>query len=760
MERDTSGFVSELRVSAKPMAALLVVLGQVLVFVGGTQSDTFDQLEVVLLGVLVHVSSALVWWLDDLKPWAGRWLLVLVLVGSIHLGNGWLGMPQILTLLVIPTGLAAALISLPAATIIATSETLLLALLPQQAAVGADPATIAIALAVVWATLGVLYAVYHPVYQLNRWLSEYFKRGWRLLEEARDRKAEVEQALEDLSHANRQLALANERMTALRLIAEEAQEAKSQFVARVSHEFRAPLNMIIGLVDLMMESPETYAEEFPPDLWTDLEIVHRNCEHLSSMINDVLDLTQAETGRLVLHRRQVDLAEIIDGALTVVSPLIEKKRLDLQVMVPDELSQVYCDRTRIRQVVLNLLSNAARFTEKGGITIHIEDQGQTVTVGVTDTGPGISPQDAKRLFDPFYQLPSDRSPDKKRGSGLGLSISKQFIDLHGGRIWLQSELGAGTTFFFQLPVSPPVEHVARPGHQIREDWVWREHAFKTDRTVSVDQLLKPRVIVYDEVGGLYREFARRSEEVEFVDADDLDQAMRALQQCPAQAVVLNAAAPDDLLGLIEAFRRETSETPVVGCSVPRPAERALESGALGHLVKPVTQADLHRAVQAVGRPVRRVLLVDDDPDVLRLFARMLYVCDETLEVIGVSNGEQALDELRRRSYDLVLLDIVLPDTNGWEILDLIRQDGRMGDAPVFLVSAQDPADQPMKSRFLVATRGDGLSISELLHCSLEFSAHLLEPDRGLDRVRERTPDAGRASAGRVQRQGPTPDPLP
>jgi signal transduction histidine kinase len=170
----------------------------------------------------------------------------------------------------IPTCLAAALIGLPAATFVALWTTVLVLLLPKQVAGSMEWAATSVALAAIWGMLGMMVAVYHPVYQFARWSWEYYQRAQGSLMETRDRKAQLEQALDDLAHANRQLALTNERITALRLIAEDARKAKAQFVTRVSHEFRAPLNIIIGLVGLMVEKPETYAEELPPDLWKDL----------------------------------------------------------------------------------------------------------------------------------------------------------------------------------------------------------------------------------------------------------------------------------------------------------------------------------------------------------------------------------------------------------------------------------------------------------------------------------------------------------
>jgi signal transduction histidine kinase/CheY-like chemotaxis protein len=724
----TSGFEAEMRISPRPvLAALLAVEG--LLFLGAEILSypwhTVDRIISLLL--CLSVVSGIGWLIVGWKPLVGRWFTILVLVVAVHLTGLWLGMPASLALAVIPTALAVPLVGFTAAGITAIGESLLVVALAGYPASKGNSSDVFVAVIAIWAVFGAMYSVYHGVRQRSAWLGEYFERGQRFLEEARDHRAELEQALDDLAHANRQLALMNERVTALRLIAEEAQQAKTRFVAKVSHEFRTPLNMIIGLIDLMVESPEMYDVTLSPRMREDLKTVHRNCEHLADMVNDVLDLTRIEADRLVLHRERVDIGQVIGSAVEAVRPLLERKQLALHISVPEDLPQVYCDRTRIEQVILNLMSNAARYTEEGGITVRIARQDQHVRVSVADTGPGIPPKDVERIFEPFSQGTSDLWRDKG-GSGLGLSISKEFVELHGGRMWVESELGVGSTFTFELPISSPIAPVARPGYQIREDWIW--HA-RQSRPSFPDSHYNPRLIVCDETGDLYTVLSHHSAEVEFVDTRDLGQAVRASQQSPAHAIMLNATACDTAWSLIETIGQEAPGTPIIGCSVSCSLERARALGALGYLVKPVTRANLKQAIQAAGSPVKRVLIVDDDPDALRLFSRMLRVCDSTLEVVTASNGEEALDQLRHTPPDLMLLDIVMPDMDGWQVLELMAQDEQMQKVPTFFVSAQDLEEQPPLSRFLLVTMDEGLSLNRLLRCSLEISKLLLQPERVL-----------------------------
>lgn len=737
MKERASDFESDLRTSPKVVIGALAVAGWLLAVMAYFCPWTSQRAEVTGLALLLLGLSAIAWFLGGGSSLVGRWFTVVALTVMVLLAHVWLRLPGSLAWMAIPTGLSAALLGLSAAGVTALGQTVLLLLLPTFAgklsfwgpsnAVDAGWDAIGVALGAVWGALGVIVVMVHPMYRVAREASAYYQSTRSLLEEARDRRAEAEQALQDFANANRQLGLANERVATLRQIAEEARKAKMMFVAKVSHEFRTPLNMIIGLVALMVETPEIYDVAIPPEMKQDLEVVYRNCRYLANMVNDVLSLTQMEAGHVALHQERIDLGEIVESTAKSVHPLVQKKRLFLRAEIPDDLPEIYCDRTRIQQVVLNLVSNAVRFTEHGGITIRARQRDRHVVVSVADTGPGISPKDVERIFEPFCQGSLDFWRDKE-GSGLGLSISKQFVQLHGGRMWLESELGVGTTLFFELPISAPVEHVARPGHQIREDWVWREHAFRTERAGTAGLLAKPRLLVCDETGVLSSLMAAYADQIEFVEAHDLAQATRALEQCPAHIVMLNAASLDALCPLVERARAAMPDTPIVGCSVPRQIETAVEAGAHGYLVKPVTRDDLQRAIEAVGRPVRRVLIVDDDPDVLRLFTRMLRVCDETLSITTASSGDQALNAICADPPDLILLDVVMPGMDGWQVLKHLCQGRETAEPPVVLISARDLVDRPPASDLLVAAMGSGLSVSRLVRCSQVLSEALLAPE--------------------------------
>ena len=469
-----------------------------------------------------------------------------------------------------------------------------------------------------------------------------------------------------------------------------------------------------------------------------LEIVQRNTDHLATMINDVLDLSQAESGQLALHREWVELGTEIENALAaVVLLLIEKNGLYLQVTIADSFPQVYCDKTRIRQVILNLVSNAARFTERGGITVEARHQGHDVLISVADTGPGIAPSDLERIFEPFFQ--SDNVQPGLGGSGLGLNISQQIIERHQGRIWVESECGSasdgcGSTFSFRLPISPPVPALSPSAPPLQEDWVCDERP-SPPKLPEISR--RNRIMICDESGDLAPLLASYSDQIAWDESRTVPQAIEALQSRPVHTLILNSATAGRLVSMVGQARQALPEVPLIGCAFPPRKEHALEAGAVDYLVKPVRQEDLAEAMRRFGRPVKHVLIVDDDPHVLQLFTRMLTIVDERLAVTTAAGGAELLAELRRCAQhsqppDLVFLDIYLPDMTGWQVLEEKNQDEAICDVPVIVISGETLVQMPRHSPVLLATMGAGITTKKLLHCSRALSALLMKPDGELD----------------------------
>lgn len=725
----------ELRISPWPIYALLPLTGLLTVVLSDQVVFEPARVALLLFALLCYLGMGIAWLLERDRPRHSRWLLALLVVLLVNLGHSWLNVSGFYALASLPVLVAMALLGQrPALTVALIQSAWLVGgvVLGQDDAAGAAAALGFFPLAATWGTLLLLVLMHNPMHQIATWSWQQYARSQRLLVDARLRSEELAQVLDELVHANRQLDLLNERLNATRLLAEEAHKAKATFVAKVSHEFRTPLNMIIGLTDLLMETPDVYGDRLPAPLLEDLKIVHRNCTHLSSMINDVLDISQAESGRLSLRREWVDLRQDIATSLTVVQPLIEKKKLALEVRLDENIAEVYCDRTRIRQVLLNLVSNAARYTEQGQIRVELVRVDQCAQVSVRDTGPGIPPEDVERIFDPFYQGSNGVWRDRN-GSGLGLTISRQFVELHGGKIWVESELGCGSTFSFRLPFVPPSPLQGNSNRWLSEAWEWVERPARP----AIPRLpYQERVVIYDEAGGLREVFADSDPEVELVPVTTLDQVEAAATAAPAHAVAVNAGTTDEVLALIEQVRERLTDTPVFGFVLPPHLEYAVETGIFDYLIKPVTRADLRKVLTSVAVYPRRILVIDDDADFRRLLMRMLHALDPALAVSEAEDGQAALVEMERCLPDLIFLDLGMPNLDGWQVLAFRQDHPVLRDVPVTIISAQDPTVQPGNSDVLMVTVDGGIPRHKLLACGLALSSLLLKPEPTPDPVLE------------------------
>jgi signal transduction histidine kinase/CheY-like chemotaxis protein len=720
----------ELRLSLTWVIAVLVCVGSAVTFMGELLVEPVQRLSQIPL--VCFGLAMLIWWLDRFGGTRlSRWFTLIGLSILINLAFIRFGISDLYLLMILLPLLALALMTWTAALLTALLETIgLLFLWPT---IGIDPIFLVLTIGLIWTVLGLQLAIIGPQVRRSQWSYDQFHRAQQRLDETRDQKVQLAQMQEDLKSAYQTQELLNQRLVVLRQIAEEAHQAKAVFVAKISHEFRTPLNIILGLIDTMLEVPEAYGKSLPPLLMQVLEIIQRNSNHLASMISDVLDLSQADAGRLSLHREWADLADDIKNAVVmVVRPLIERKALTLQVSIDDDFPQVYCDRTRIRQVVLNLVSNAARYTETGGIIVKATRQGSDILISVTDTGPGITPQDLDRIFEPFAQ--ADQTRPAQGGSGLGLSVSQQFIERHQGRIWAESKLGFGSTFSFTLPIAPPLPAGGTSAPGLAEDWVWHK---RTTWPQLPEMPRKQRIMVCDESGDLAPLLGRHTDEIQFTESRDLPGALEALQTHPTHMLILNAAAPQHLISLMEEARQAIPDMPILGCAFPPKINYALEAGAVDYLIKPIRQPDLAKALNTLDKPVKRILLVDDNPDIRQLYTQMLSIIDPTLEITPTASGAEALAELHHRvrgseAPDLVLLDILLPDMLGWQVLAEKNQDAAIRDIPVIAISGEELVAWPTRSSVLLATMGAGVPINKLLPCSHRLAALLMKADGELE----------------------------
>jgi signal transduction histidine kinase len=379
-------------------------------------------------------------------------------------------------------------------------------------------------------------------------------------------------------------ARAYERLTETADELREIDRFRTQFLANMSHELRTPLNSIIGFSRVMLKGIDGPLTELQN---ADLNSIYNSGQHLLTLINSILDMSKIEAGKMELSFAEVHMSDILDAVLTTTEALIKDRPIELCAEVPDELPTVWADSQRVRQVLLNLMSNAAKFTEEGYITLRAKASSEYVTLSVSDTGVGIGPDAQKRLFIPFQQV--DGSTTRRAGgTGLGLAISRSFVEMHGGEIWVESELGKGSTFSFTLPV-----------YQVQRRRQEEPGGFELDPT-------KKLVLAIDDDAGVLT-LLKRYLENDGYQVVGVSEALKAMQMAERLAPNLTAITLDVVMPEYDGWQLlldlkqhpKTQDIPVIVCSIVEGVNQGLKLGAASCLRKPITRDELLAALRSV-----------------------------------------------------------------------------------------------------------------------------------------------------------------
>lgn len=707
----------------------LALFGELLVLAAETN---FWPFAVDLYGCALTAFALLAWLLIARWYRFGLWFLTLGFLGATLLALALFKAEAMLMLLVLP----AALTSL----IWGSGHGLVFGLLCSVLALVDIPflgfySSLSRGLTVV--LIGSVQAI---LFGILRYIAEMMELAWSsyvrmrdLLEDARDQQLKLKQARSDIIQANVELARLSERLAAMRQMAEEARRTKEEFLANVSHELRTPLNMIIGFTEMITQAPEAYGE-IPPKLLADIEVIQSNSQHLANLVNDVLDLSQVDAGRMTLTKEWVSMREIVTSAITAVRPLFDSKGLFLKQKVAEEFA-LLCDQTRIRQVIVNLLSNAGRFTEKGGAWVEVQRENHNLVVAVSDTGPGIALEDQERIFQPFEQAMSGSR--RHGGSGLGLAISKRFVEMHGGKMWLQSELGKGSTFYFSLPVIQE-QRLVSP-HITRWFNPYSSYEPRTRPSAASELRLNPRFVVLEPGDYLQRMLVRYWNGSEVVAVHDLDQAAAELMRLPAEALIISDPSQSELLPRLHQLTNLPFGTPIVTCWLPDRKEAAERLSVVEYLVKPISRDKLLTVLDKLGKPIRTVMIADDEPDILQLFERVLTSSGRGYRVLRASTGQRALELLRQRHPDVLFLDLIMPGMDGYTLLREKQRDATISDIPVVAVSAQDPSQGTIASDFIAVARSGGLYLEDLMRTVSAISSVLAPTREAMMPTRQENP---------------------
>jgi signal transduction histidine kinase/CheY-like chemotaxis protein len=510
----------------------------------------------------------------------------------------------------------------------------------------------------------------------------HYRQARSLLEETRQHRGQISRMLKEKDQANYQLERLNQMLHQARKRADEARGDRDRFILAVSHELRSPLNFILGFSDLMVNSPEVYAPqlEWPPGLYGDVQEIYRSSTHLMGLINDILDMGQIDARQMALFRETVEFEQIVDEVRRMVEPSFTHKGLWLRTELKSGLPLVYVDCTRMRQVLLNLLNNSLRFTEHGGATIRVASEGEDVLVTVEDTGSGIAPDDIPKVFDEFRQV-GHENWRRREGTGLGLSISRRFVGLHGGSMWLESKLEQGTRITFSIPAQKeklaPGVSSPRDGFQILDAQVREEQLVLLLSSDPYTSRLAHQCLV----------------DFKVIEVDRMEDLPVQIVELYPRAVVVSKALMDDAR---QYLLKLPYEIPVLSLTLPTAADRlgALPLGVVNYLVKPVSRVVLSEALAALPSEAKSILVVDDDPAMLRFVTQALGVenhsgPDPVYSFLTAATGEEALSILSEELVDVVLLDLDLPALTGWDVLEIMKEDPSRSNPPVIVVSAHD-----------------------------------------------------------------------
>ena len=467
-----------------------------------------------------------------------------------------------------------------------------------------------------------------------------------------------------------------------RRAAEEANQAKSAFLANMSHELRTPLNAIIGFTRIVRRKGE---EALPEKQLENLDKVLVSAEHLLGLINTILDIAKIEAGRMELQISDFSLAALVDGCLATSQPLA-KPGVRLLSSLPPDLPQVHSDEEKIRQVLLNLLSNAAKFTREGSIQVIGEVKGERISLAVQDSGIGIAPENLHKIFEEFQQA-DNTTTREYGGTGLGLSISRSLAKLLGGDLTVSSVEGQGSTFTLTIPMHFGPVAAAPDG--------------KGELVSTKLEPDKPIVLVIDDQPDMFHILQQNLGDAGYqvVGALSGEEGIEKARSLHPFAITLDIMMPrkDGWQVLYELKNDpQTKDIPVIILTIVDNKPMGFRLGASDYLVKPLNEKSVLDALRRLAKSnggvgPRKLLVVDDDPKVVDMVQQMLD--GEGFAIESAADGVEALTHLKGNQPDAILLDLLMPRMDGFQLIDEIHKQPRLGAIPIIVLTAKSLSNE-------------------------------------------------------------------
>jgi adenylate cyclase len=460
----------------------------------------------------------------------------------------------------------------------------------------------------------------------------------------------------------------------------EATVAKSRFLANMSHELRTPLNAVIGITEMLIEDTEDTGNGTARE---PLERISRAGKHLLQLINEVLDLSKIEAGKLEINYETIDVAALVHDLVGEVEPLAAKNANCFVVECPLDIGTVRSDPTRLRQIVLNLLSNACKFTERGRVSLSVSrsrsNGEEFLAARVADTGIGMTEDQLAKLFQEFSQADSSTTR-KYGGTGLGLAISDRLCRMMGGTIEVESKVGVGTTFSMRLPANRAgvADATASPTAATKAEHV---RPARTNRVLVIDDDATVR--------DLMRRYLSR-EGFDVVTAAGGREGLEFARELHPSVITLDVFMPDlDGWSVLQALKQDADlrRIPVILMTISDEKQKGITLGASGYLTKPVDRTQLAQLLDRFRTVMPRALVVEDNLTDREMMRRLLI--GEGWEVMIASNGREALERLKSEHPNLILLDLMMPEMDGFEFLAEFRKSPESASTPVIVVTAAD-----------------------------------------------------------------------